>query len=533
MEQRHLTSAMQLSEENQHQDPNGITAEWSYTHRGRVVAPENASLVYRAENVPTRGLYPATQYRVASRSIENSSSSLRFETSQVHAPQSAPSYNSLPIPRIGSFYTTQDSGASHSHSIQNNMSAVCEIEDGLLDHGMNTGRGQFKRKSSISLSCERGSTSSIYSAGSSSNSFEYLPDKPASGYPNYPHYTIGLPQYRGANLSVHSADHPRNVRSRSRTNLEPNPMTYPSSYSSHHYHPTTHASSDSGRANFRSFGAGTTPFNQNNIGVCPAHGRFPTSGNTGLRNETNQYSLGGSAVEVGGYRREPFTTAQYPHSLHDRVAMEVHGNYSQGAVPSHNMGVRSTRWPQEIAPTANVLPSTSEAYSSRFSRPFSARSWHNNHRETRSRIAPERFQSFPNTANARYRMQSEALRLEEHSFSYGSRNYNDEYDDMRLDVDNMSYEELLALGERIGNVNTGLPENLMSECLKETIYSSDKNQQEATCAICLEEYKNGAMIGTLRCRHDYHVLCIKTWLAMKNACPICKAPAVADVSNEE
>ncbi|OMO81210.1 Zinc finger, RING-type [Corchorus olitorius] len=448
MEQRHLTSAMQLFEVNQHQDPNGITAEWSYTHRGRVVAPENASLVYRAENVPTRRLYPATQYRVASRPIENSSSSLRFGTSQVHAPQSAPSYNSLPIPRIGSFYTTQESGASHSHSIQNNMSAVCEIEDGLLDHGMNTERGQFKRKSSISLSCERGSTSSMYSAGSSSNSFEYLQDKPASGYPTYPHYTIGLPQYRGANLSVHIADLPRNVRSRSRTNLEPNPMTYPSSYSSHHYHPTTHPSSDSGRANFPSFGAGATPFNQNNIGVSPAHGRYPTSGNTRLRNETNQYSLGGSAVEVGGYRREPFTSAQYPHSLHDRAAME-------------------------------------------------------------------------------------ALTLEEHSFSYGSRNYIDEYDDMRLDVDNMSYEELLALGERIGNVNTGLPENLMSECLKETIYSSDKNQQEATCSICLEEYKNGARIGTLSCRHDYHVLCIKTWLAMKNACPICKAPAVADVSNEE
>ncbi|KAJ4848596.1 hypothetical protein Tsubulata_020265 [Turnera subulata] len=31
----------------------------------------------------------------------------------------------------------------------------------------------------------------------------------------------------------------------------------------------------------------------------------------------------------------------------------------------------------------------------------------------------------------------------------------DQYRDMRLDVDRMSYEELLALGDRIGNVNTG------------------------------------------------------------------------------
>jgi len=32
----------------------------------------------------------------------------------------------------------------------------------------------------------------------------------------------------------------------------------------------------------------------------------------------------------------------------------------------------------------------------------------------------------------------------------------DPHRDMRLDIDNMSYEDLLALGEFMGNVNTGL-----------------------------------------------------------------------------
>jgi hypothetical protein len=47
-------------------------------------------------------------------------------------------------------------------------------------------------------------------------------------------------------------------------------------------------------------------------------------------------------------------------------------------------------------------------------------------------------------------------------------------------------QELLALGERIGNVNTGLPEDVFSKCLMETIsLSSDKGQEETSCAICL------------------------------------------------
>ncbi|XP_062157504.1 probable E3 ubiquitin-protein ligase HIP1 [Alnus glutinosa] len=110
--------------------------------------------------------------------------------------------------------------------------------------------------------------------------------------------------------------------------------------------------------------------------------------------------------------------------------------------------------------------------------------------------------------------------------SHGSRNLIDQYRDMRLDIDNMSYEELLALGERMGNVSTGLSENVISRCLMETTYSSSKLiLEEERCAICLEEYKNEEEVGTVKnCGHDYHVGCIKKWLLKKNTCPICKAP---------
>lgn len=43
-----------------------------------------------------------------------------------------------------------------------------------------------------------------------------------------------------------------------------------------------------------------------------------------------------------------------------------------------------------------------------------------------------------------------------------------------------------------------------------------------------ERYEDEDELGTLRCGHDYHAGCVRKWLLMKNACPICKAPALED-----
>ncbi|KAF2312087.1 hypothetical protein GH714_028012 [Hevea brasiliensis] len=134
----------------------------------------------------------------------------------------------------------------------------------------------------------------------------------------------------------------------------------------------------------------------------------------------------------------------------------------------------------------------------------------------------------------------------------GSRNMFDQHRDMRLDIENMSYEELLALGERIGNVSTGglsfcCTELVASRIIATTsvvlvpkescdfgrhwnyIFSNFKN----ACCNWQEEYEDMDDVGSLKiCGHDYHVNCIKKWLSMKNLCPICKAPAVADNMKE-
>lgn len=108
---------------------------------------------------------------------------------------------------------------------------------------------------------------------------------------------------------------------------------------------------------------------------------------------------------------------------------------------------------------------------------------------------------------------------------YGSRHLFDQYGDMRLDVDNMTYEvcshfidlcvffvfcffglfqlkiekfrrqELLALGDRIGNVNTGLSGGMVSNCLVEkTNFLSDHDLEEANCPICLVRKYNSASL---------------------------------------
>lgn len=103
----------------------------------------------------------------------------------------------------------------------------------------------------------------------------------------------------------------------------------------------------------------------------------------------------------------------------------------------------------------------------------------------------------------------------------------DRHRDMRLDVDNMSYEELLALGERIGNVNTGLNEDKIRDSMKQRKYKTTRvSPNLEPCCICQENYIDGDDIGILDCGHEFHTGCIKQWLMLKNLCPICKMTAL-------
>ncbi|KAJ6803588.1 putative E3 ubiquitin-protein ligase HIP1 [Iris pallida] len=169
---------------------------------------------------------------------------------------------------------------------------------------------------------------------------------------------------------------------------------------------------------------------------------------------------------------------------------------------------------------------------SRHSRPLAIMG-RSNERNGRSRTHHERYHPFSDGDSARSRWISEGASLMDRSTIYDTRNFYDQHRDMRLDIDHMSYEELLALEERIGTVSTGLSENTISVCLMESLYRSSDQDKEENCVICLEEYKDKESMGKLKCGHEFHSSCIKKWLLIKNACPICKGAALPDLRRRD
>ena len=92
-------------------------------------------------------------------------------------------------------------------------------------------------------------------------------------------------------------------------------------------------------------------------------------------------------------------------------------------------------------------------------------------------------------------------------------------------VDNMSYEELLALEERMGNVSKGLTkeqiDKLPRDKFSKSKYADDK------CIICQYEFKNYEKVIALSCKHCFHPDCIEEWLKNQKACPYCKSEVKA------
>ena len=86
----------------------------------------------------------------------------------------------------------------------------------------------------------------------------------------------------------------------------------------------------------------------------------------------------------------------------------------------------------------------------------------------------------------------------------------------------MSYEELLNLENKIGNVSRGLSQQQINN-LEEEIYNSQIKLNESTnqCIICLSEFEIGEKIRHLKCNHFFHKDCIDNWLQLQKKCPTC------------
>ncbi|CAH8385212.1 unnamed protein product [Eruca vesicaria subsp. sativa] len=87
----------------------------------------------------------------------------------------------------------------------------------------------------------------------------------------------------------------------------------------------------------------------------------------------------------------------------------------------------------------------------------------------------------------------------------------DAWDEM--DPDELSYEELLALGDIVGTESRGLSADTIAS-LPSKRYKDGENQNgtNESCVICRLDYEDDDDLILLPCKHSYHSECINNWL---------------------
>ncbi|KAJ6826358.1 E3 ubiquitin ligase BIG BROTHER-related [Iris pallida] len=90
-----------------------------------------------------------------------------------------------------------------------------------------------------------------------------------------------------------------------------------------------------------------------------------------------------------------------------------------------------------------------------------------------------------------------------------------------VDPDELSYEELVALGEVVGTESRGLSADTIASLQSVNYKVQDGNSDQ--CVICRLEYEEGEPLVLLSCKHAYHSECINRWLQINKVCPICSA----------
>ncbi|KAL5760517.1 hypothetical protein ACOSP7_019024 [Xanthoceras sorbifolium] len=104
-----------------------------------------------------------------------------------------------------------------------------------------------------------------------------------------------------------------------------------------------------------------------------------------------------------------------------------------------------------------------------------------------------------------------------------------------VDLDNMTYEELLDLGETVGTQSRGLSQELInllptSKYKFGNLFSRKRSGER--CVICQMRYKRGDLQMKLPCKHVYHSECITKWLSINKICPICNSQVFGEETKQ-
>ncbi|KAE8821657.1 E3 ubiquitin ligase BIG BROTHER-related protein [Hordeum vulgare] len=298
------------------------------------------------------------------------------------------------------------------------------------------------------------------------------------------------------------------------SNVFPNVTPFnPSEYHNHSTWPSVEGSSITGTNGFNSMAAhpesaqhGNYTFQSSHASQCfqPASTTWVSQAATGIAEGVPQWTYinaissvpgrfahsGVTEIVNGGfheYQNGPSTISQghlpyfHQHAVH---SMQAHNplDHTQVQVPyqqGHNNGVLHTGVNHSgnrfhLGPRTPGLFSNSERSFGPPQHPFLVNPV--NHRNIR--ILPP--------------LQRGAIM--DFSGLYEGSNVVDEHRDMRLDIDSMTYEELLALEEHIGDVNTGLAKSHIVDKLKTSLYapgatcmsnqSSESSTESEACIIC-------------------------------------------------
>lgn len=108
-----------------------------------------------------------------------------------------------------------------------------------------------------------------------------------------------------------------------------------------------------------------------------------------------------------------------------------------------------------------------------------------------------------------------------------------------VEADNsMSYELMLRLGERLGDVKSERWSRIAREKIDqqptfkfdpEAVKGMDENDCNVKCLVCQFAYEKDETLRRMtRCNHCFHKDCIDQWLMSKDFCPYCRKSIVED-----
>ena len=85
------------------------------------------------------------------------------------------------------------------------------------------------------------------------------------------------------------------------------------------------------------------------------------------------------------------------------------------------------------------------------------------------------------------------------------------------DVDNMTYEQLMELGENAGKISRGYTQEQINT-IKVIVWREGKSR-DTNCSICFEDFVAGRKVKQLKCGHTFDQKCIDKWLKTAKRCP--------------